>query len=101
MRLRRHRRSTDEDPLVFAGSGSPRLTAAICRELGIAVAAGEVIRFSEGTLFVRVLENVRGRSVYPRAVDSLSDECELHGASVLDRCVLAGERGIGHGRRAV
>src|SRR5213079_2450829 len=57
-------RSTDEDPLVFAGSGSPRLTAAICRELGIAVAAGEVIRFSEGTLFVRVLENVRGRSVY-------------------------------------
>ena len=64
MRLRRHRRSTDEDPLVFAGSGSPRLTAAICRELGIAVAAGEVIRFSEGTLFVRVLENVRGRSVY-------------------------------------
>src|SRR5436190_9345192 len=64
MRLRRHRRSTDEDPLVFAGSGSPRLTAAICRKLGIAVAAGEVIRFSEGTLFVRVLENVRGRSVY-------------------------------------
>jgi ribose-phosphate pyrophosphokinase len=25
---------------------------------------GEVVRFSEGTLFVRVLENVRGRSVY-------------------------------------
>ena len=25
---------------------------------------GEVLRFSEGTLFVRVLENVRGRSVY-------------------------------------
>ena len=25
---------------------------------------GEVMRFSEGTLFVRVLENVRGRSVY-------------------------------------
>ena len=58
------RRSDDEDPLVFAGSGSPRLTASICRELGIDVAAGEVIRFSEGTLFVRVLENVRGRSVY-------------------------------------
>src|SRR5436189_4166292 len=61
---RRRHRHDDEDPLVFAGSGSPRLTAAICRELGIAVAAGEVIRFSEGTLFVRVLENVRGRSVY-------------------------------------
>src|SRR5512133_2155465 len=58
------RRSDDEDPLVFAGSGSPRLTASICRELGVDVAPGEVIRFSEGTLFVRVLENVRGRSVY-------------------------------------
>src|SRR5437667_11109003 len=61
---RRRTRPDDEDPLVFAGSGSPRLTAAICRELGVAVAPGEVIRFSEGTLFVRVLENVRGRSVY-------------------------------------
>jgi ribose-phosphate pyrophosphokinase len=61
---RRGRRTDDEDPLVFAGSGSPRLTAAICRELGIEVGAGEVVRFSEGTLFVRVLENVRGRSVY-------------------------------------
>jgi ribose-phosphate pyrophosphokinase len=60
---RRHHRE-DEDPLIFAGSGSPRLTAAICRELGIEVGAGEVVRFSEGTLFVRVLENVRGRSVY-------------------------------------
>src|SRR3954462_13594878 len=64
MHLLRHRRSADDDPLVFAGSGSPRLTAAICRELGVAVAPGEVIRFSEGTLFVRVLENVRGRSAY-------------------------------------
>jgi ribose-phosphate pyrophosphokinase len=53
-----------EQPLVFAGSGSPRLTDAICGQLGVPVAAGEVIRFSEGTLFVRVLENVRGRNVY-------------------------------------
>jgi ribose-phosphate pyrophosphokinase len=50
--------------LIFAGSASPRLTASICRELGVEVGASEVIRFSEGTLFVRVLENVRGRSVY-------------------------------------
>lgn len=63
MRVRR-RRPDDEDPLVFAGTGSPRLTEAICRELGVEVGKGEVLRFSEGTLFVRVLENVRGRSVY-------------------------------------
>jgi ribose-phosphate pyrophosphokinase len=61
-RLRRRR--DDEEPLIFAGSASPRLTAAICRELGVGIGAGEVIRFSEGTLFVRVLENVRGRGVY-------------------------------------
>jgi ribose-phosphate pyrophosphokinase len=54
----------DEDPLVFAGSASPRLTEAICRELDVERGAGEVLRFSEGTLFVRVLENVRGRNVY-------------------------------------
>jgi ribose-phosphate pyrophosphokinase len=53
-----------EDPLVFAGSASPRLTEAICRELGVEPARGEVMRFSEGTLFVRVLENVRGRATY-------------------------------------
>jgi ribose-phosphate pyrophosphokinase len=62
--FRRRRHSGDEEPLVFAGSGSPRLTAAICDQLGVEVGAGEVLRFSEGTLFVRVLENVRGRSVY-------------------------------------
>src|ERR671910_2513867 len=61
---RRRHRPEDEDPLIFAGSASPRLTSAICRELGVEVGANEVIRFSEGTLFVRVLENVRGRNVY-------------------------------------
>src|SRR5437763_10524357 len=62
--VRRRSRTGDEDPLVFAGSASPKLTDAICRELDVGVGAGEVVRFSEGTLFVRVLENVRGRSVY-------------------------------------
>src|SRR6059058_3230548 len=61
---RRRHRLADDDPLVFAGSASPRLTAGICRELGVEVGASEVIRFSDGNLFVRVLENVRGRSVY-------------------------------------
>ena len=50
--------------MVFAGSGSPRLTDAICRELGVERGRGEVLRFSEGTLFVRALDNVRGRNVY-------------------------------------
>ncbi len=51
-------------PLVFGGSASGRLTEAICGLLDTRVGAGETLRFSEGTLFVRVLENVRGRNVY-------------------------------------
>lgn len=50
--------------LVFGGSGSSRLTGHICKLLGVAPGQGEVLRFSEGTLFVRILENVRGRRVY-------------------------------------
>jgi ribose-phosphate pyrophosphokinase len=51
-------------PLVFAGSGSPRLTAAVCAQLGVNVGRGDVIRFSEGNLYVRVNESVRGQHVY-------------------------------------
>lgn len=54
----------DDDLLVFGGSGSPRLTAEICRNLGVEPGAGEVLRFSEGNLFVRIGQNVRGRHVY-------------------------------------
>jgi ribose-phosphate pyrophosphokinase len=53
-----------EELLVFGGSGSRRLTAAICRHLGVEPGAGEVIRFSDGNLFVKAKQNVRGRHVY-------------------------------------
>lgn len=53
-----------DEPLVFAGSASPRLAASICERLGLALGRGEVLRFSEGTLFPRILENVRGRRIY-------------------------------------
>src|SRR6266480_7975597 len=56
-------RSAD-DMLVFGGSGSPRLTARICDHLHVPCCRGEVIRYGDGNLFVRVLENVRGRHVY-------------------------------------
>jgi ribose-phosphate pyrophosphokinase len=52
------------DILVFAGSASRELGGAIARNLGLELGASEVIRFSEGNLFVRVLENVRGRDVF-------------------------------------
>lgn len=53
-----------DDVLIFAGSGSPKLTRKICEYLRVQPGAGEVLRFSEGTLFVRVKEPVRGRRVY-------------------------------------
>jgi ribose-phosphate pyrophosphokinase len=53
-----------EDALIVAGSASRALGADIAARLGLPLAAGEVIRFSEGNLFVRVMENVRGRHVY-------------------------------------
>jgi ribose-phosphate pyrophosphokinase len=53
-----------EDILVFAGSASRNLGNAITHRLGIQLGGSEVIRFSEGNLFVRVLDNVRGRDVF-------------------------------------
>lgn len=55
---------SSKDMLVFGGSGSPKLTANICRHLNIEPGQNETLRFSEGNLFVRVLQNVRGQHVY-------------------------------------
>lgn len=52
------------DIAVIVGSASPQLGAAICQNLGISASASEVITFSEGNTFVRVLESVRGRDAY-------------------------------------
>jgi ribose-phosphate pyrophosphokinase len=53
-----------EPLLLFGGSGSPHLAASIADHLDLPLGRTEVHRFSEGNLFVRVLENVRGRRVY-------------------------------------
>jgi ribose-phosphate pyrophosphokinase len=49
---------------IFAGRASTDLARAICARLGIDVARSETHQFSEGNVFVRVLENVRGRDVF-------------------------------------
>lgn len=54
----------DDPMMVFAGSGSLRLTARICQYLQIEQGKNETIRFSEGNIFVRIQENVRGRHAY-------------------------------------
>ncbi|HZE41469.1 MAG TPA: ribose-phosphate pyrophosphokinase [Stackebrandtia sp.] len=54
----------DDDLVVLGGSASPILTKAICEILDIPVGEGEVLQFSDGNLFVKVGQNVRGRHVY-------------------------------------
>jgi ribose-phosphate pyrophosphokinase len=49
---------------IFAGSASQGLAKSICAHLGVEVAKSEIHLFSEGNIFVRVLENVRGRDVF-------------------------------------
>lgn len=60
--------SKHEDPFgelkIFAGRASGNLARAVCTHLGIEVARSETKIFSEGNVFVRVLENVRGRDVF-------------------------------------
>ena len=53
-----------DEMLVFAGSGSRKLTARICDYLSIPQGKNETLHFSDGNTFVRILENVRGRRVY-------------------------------------
>lgn len=53
-----------DDILIFGGSGSTKLTQKICDYVQVKPGARDVLRFSEGNLFVRVNENVRGRRVY-------------------------------------
>lgn len=52
------------DFVLFAGSASRKLGASIAEYLGCELGANETIVFSEGNLFVRVLENVRGRDTF-------------------------------------
>src|SRR2546421_12140513 len=53
-----------DEMMVFAGSGSRRLTARICDYLHIPQGKNETLHFSDGNTFVRILENVRGQRVY-------------------------------------
>jgi ribose-phosphate pyrophosphokinase len=49
---------------VFTGNAHPQLAQAICQSLGIALGQAEVFQFSNENIFVKILENVRGRDVF-------------------------------------
>ena len=52
------------DLTVLAGSGNPKLSQAIAEELGIHLLPCKAHVFSDGNVFVRIKENVRGRDTY-------------------------------------
>lgn len=49
---------------LLAGSANPQLARRIAEHLGVALTPCEAHYFSEGNVFVRVLENVRGKDCY-------------------------------------
>lgn len=52
------------DLAVLAGSGNPVFAQAIANELGVRLTPCQSQVFSEGNVFVRILENVRGRDTF-------------------------------------
>lgn len=56
--------AVQDDFLIIGGSASRKLAAAVATYLDRPLARSETLRFSEGNLFVRVLENVRGRDTF-------------------------------------
>ena len=51
-------------PLVFSGTSNPELAKRICAYLNMPLGKVDVKRFSDGEIWVKYLENVRGRDVY-------------------------------------
>ena len=49
---------------IIAGSGNPEFAKRVAEELRVALVPSEAHYFSEGNVFVRVLENVRGRDCF-------------------------------------
>jgi len=52
------------DLTVLAGSGNPELARAIASQLRVQLAPSEAHVFSDGNVFVRILQNVRGRDCF-------------------------------------
>lgn len=51
-------------PLIFSGSSNPELTQKICSYLGVSPGKIDIRVFSDGEIWVKFLENVRGRDVF-------------------------------------
>jgi ribose-phosphate pyrophosphokinase len=57
-------RIEEQNIRIFSGSASLRFTKEVCDYLSVLPSRSEVLHFSEGNSFVRILENVRGQDIY-------------------------------------
>ena len=53
-----------ENLMVFTGSANPKLAEAVAKHLNVHLGRAKVGRFSDGEVFVELLENVRGKDVF-------------------------------------
>jgi len=54
----------DEKFKIFSGTANPALTDEICNFLGMPRAQANIARFSDGEIYIQLLENVRGGDVF-------------------------------------
>jgi len=53
-----------QDPLIFSGNSNPELTRKICSYLGLEQGRVDTKKFSDGEIWVKFHENIRGRDVF-------------------------------------
>lgn len=54
----------DRQPFIFSGRSNPELTQKICDHLGIVQGKVDIKNFSDGEIWVKFQENIRGRDIY-------------------------------------
>lgn len=54
----------NKSPLIFSGTSNPELAKKICDYLKLPLGNVDVKRFSDGEIWVKYLENIRGRDIY-------------------------------------
>jgi ribose-phosphate pyrophosphokinase len=54
----------DRQPLIFSGSSSKELTEKICNYLNLTPGIIDIRKFSDGEIWVKFMDNIRGRDVF-------------------------------------
>ncbi len=64
MELKEDKLQMEQQPLIFSGTSSKDLTGKICNHLNLSPGTIDFRRFSDGEIWVKFIENIRGRDVF-------------------------------------